>query len=85
MSTEKSSGPSDTLSKNNLHLLSDRKMTNETNDSNNLKVHKFEEVLESQFGDITVIMRIGDDMKLLERILMSFRNLADRINLSMHI
>jgi hypothetical protein len=46
--------------------------------------NKFDETLENSTGDITVIMRVSDDSVLLEKVLMFFKSLADKINLSIH-
>jgi hypothetical protein len=46
--------------------------------------HKFDEVLSSTHGDVSVIMRISDDQVLLNKILSLFKGLANQINLSLH-
>lgn len=46
--------------------------------------NKFDETLDNTIGDISIIMRISDDQVLLEKILIFFKSLADKINLSLH-
>ena len=78
MSTAKSSGAG-ALHFNEIGAHSSRDETNQKYYHN-----KFDETLDNTTGDISVIMRISDDQVLLEKILLFFKSLADKINLSIH-
>jgi len=46
--------------------------------------NEFDQVLRRGTGDMSVVLRITNDSKLLDKILQIFRSLADTINTSLH-
>jgi hypothetical protein len=45
--------------------------------------HKFDETLFKTIGDVSVIMRLSDNVEILDKLLTMFKDLADQIKSSL--
>ena len=77
MSTEKSSGKLSDVQNTIQEKLAGLKLNPVEQDGFN---HKFDEVLNTQHGDVSVVMRILDDVILQGKMLNVFKGLAEKIS-----